>query len=188
MTAKIKNIIIFVAIGAVLVLIYIFFIKPAPDQGNLVSSNTVLPNVNTSGVDTSPPNGTASITQDFLTLLLNVKNIKLDDTIFSDPAFNSLHDSSITLTPDGTEGRPNPFAQFGNDSGAIVAPLNTPNVPNTPLIVPPIIPSAVPPTTTTLPKNTTPPVTPPAVPPKITPPKNVTPPIPPGAPGIPPTL
>ena len=164
MTPKIKNIIIFVAIGAVLVLIYIFFIKPAPDQGSLVSSNTVLPNVNTSGVDTSFPNGATSVTQDFLTLLLNVKNIKLDDTIFSDPAFNSLHDSSITLTPDGTEGRPNPFAQFGNDSGVIVAPLSTPTVPNTP------------------------PVTPPTVPLKITPPKNVTPPIPPGAPGIPPTL
>lgn len=152
MTPKIKNIIIFVAIGAVLVLIYIFFINPAPDQGNLVSSNTVLPNVNTSGVDTSFPNGATSVTQDFLTLLLNVKNIKLDDTIFSDPAFNSLHDSSITLTLDGTEGRPNPFAQFGNDV-VVIVPLTCilPQVLDTPTNTC-IIPSTPPPVTCIPPK------------------------------------
>ena len=125
MVPKIKNIIIFVVIAAAFILIYIFFIKPSPDQGSLVSSpsGTSLPSVNSSGTDTSIPNGTPMVAKDFLTLLLNVKNIKLDDTIFSDLAFNSLHDSSITLTPDGTEGRPNPFAKFGNDSAP--APLNT---------------------------------------------------------------
>lgn len=113
---KIRNIIIFVAIGAVLILIYIFFIKSPGDQANLVSSSdTSSPNasgVNVGAADTNTANGSL-ITEDFLTLLLNVNNIKLNDAIFSDPAFNSLHDSSIILTPDGTEGRPNPFAQFG---------------------------------------------------------------------------
>ncbi len=114
---SIKNIIIFTSIAAFLVLVYVFFIKPSPEEDTLVSSspNTTLPNVEGSGIENQIPNGTTLITKDFLTLLLNVKNIKLDDAIFSDVTFNSLHDSSITLIPDGNEGRPNPFAKFGND-------------------------------------------------------------------------
>jgi len=124
MAPKIKNIIIFVIIAAVFILIYIFFIKPSPDQASLVPSplGTSLPNVNDSGADTNIPSGNSLVPKNFLTLLLNVKNIKLNDAILSDPVFNSLRDSSIVLTPDGTEGRPNPFAQFGNDS--ITVPVN----------------------------------------------------------------
>ena len=85
---KIKNIIIFTAIAATFVLIYIFFIKPSPEEANLVSSpsNTVLPDVNSTSTDINP-NTTSLLAKDFLTLLLNVKNIKLDDSILSDPAF-----------------------------------------------------------------------------------------------------
>ncbi len=122
MTPKIKNILIFTTIAVVFILIYIFFIKPSPAEPNLVSTsnNTTLPNIDGSlpvSVDTSNAN---AATEDFLALLLSVKRIKLDDTIFSDPSFISLHDSSIVLVQDGTQGRPNPFAQFGND--AVVTP------------------------------------------------------------------
>lgn len=112
---KIKNIIIFVTIAAIFVLIYIFFIKPKPEEGSLVSSTSPV-NVNETVSDTGSTNNTSLIAKDFLTLLLNVKDIKLNDSIFSDPAFNSLRDSSIVLEPDGTEGRPNPFAQFGSEA------------------------------------------------------------------------
>ncbi len=114
---KIKNIIIFTVAAVALILIYIFFIKPTPQQGALVStsSGTVAPSASTSSQD-------SSITRDFLSLLLNVKNIKLDSIIFSDSAFSTLHDSTIVLTPDGTEGRPNPFAPIGIDS--LAAPAN----------------------------------------------------------------
>jgi hypothetical protein len=70
------------------------------------------------------------VAKDFFALLLNVKNIKLDDAILSDPAFLSLRDSSIVLVPDGNEGRPNPFAKFGND--AVVIPT-TPVAPSSPV-------------------------------------------------------
>lgn len=115
---KIRNIIIFVAIAGVFILIYIFFIKPSSSPTtSLVSSpsSTTFPSVSNSTTTTNTTGSGPSVAQDFLTLLLSVRNIKLNDTIFSDPAFNSLHDSSITLTPDATTGRPNPFAQFGND-------------------------------------------------------------------------
>jgi hypothetical protein len=126
---KTRNIIIFVSIAVVFVLIYIFFIKSSSSSGSsLVSSpaGSALPDANTGvdsgAADANVASGTPFIAQDFLTLLLNVKNIKLDDSIFADPAFNSLHDSSITLTPDNTEGRPNPFAQFGSDAAPAAPP------------------------------------------------------------------
>ena len=113
MSAKVKNIIIVGGVGVALILIYFFFIRQAPNQPalttSLPTSSNVLPNTNTS-------NQNPSITQDFLSLLLSVKSIKLDDAVFSDLAFKSLADSSILLTPDGTEGRPNPFAPIGTDS------------------------------------------------------------------------
>jgi preprotein translocase subunit SecG len=109
---KIKNIIIFIVIVAVLVLIYVFFIKPSSssDQTNLISSSGTTTTATTSSGDV---NGASSVAQDFLTTLLGVKNIQLNTDIFSNQAFTGLHDSSVTLTPDATTGRTNPFAPFG---------------------------------------------------------------------------
>lgn len=110
---KIKNIIIFILIALAFFLIYIFFIKPPTEQAGLVSGGTnALPNIDGSVPGASASGADPLITKGFLTLFSNVKNIKLDDAIFSDPAFNSLRDSSIILLPDGNEGRANPFAQF----------------------------------------------------------------------------
>jgi hypothetical protein len=126
MTPKIKNILIFVTIAIIFVLIYIFFIKPSPKQPSLISSpsNNTLPNVDGTPADTNA-DGTLVPTDEFLTLLSGIRSIKLDDSIFNNPAFASLTDSSIVLVPDGTEGRPNPFAQFGNDT-ASTPPLTPP--------------------------------------------------------------
>lgn len=113
MLSKYKNIIVFVGIGLVLILIYVFFIKgdSNDEQASLISTS----NGDSNPGSTSAEDGGA-IAQDFLSLLLNVKSINLDDKIFSDPAFISLEDSSIELVPDGTEGRPNPFAPIGSDA------------------------------------------------------------------------
>jgi len=144
---KIRNIIIFVSIGVVLVLAYIFFIKPSFNtQAALVSSSSTT--TDTSGVttDTSATSGT-DVAQNFLDLLLSVRTIKLNVAIFSDPAFASLHDSSVTLTPDATIGRPDPFAQFGvGDTAPATTPTsNTPASNSTTNLT--TIPT-VPPTTT----------------------------------------
>ncbi len=114
---KIKNIIIFVAIAVVLGLAYVFFIKaPSDSSTNLVTTTPTPAITGTTGAVTANSISSSLAANDFLSLLLNINDIKLDDSIFSNPAFTNLRDSSITLMPDGTEGRPNPFAQFGNDS------------------------------------------------------------------------
>jgi hypothetical protein len=127
---KIRNIIIFISIALVIFLIYVFFIKSSGEQPSLVSSgaDATLPNIDGSTQNTSILNTNSEVAKDFLVIFSNIKNIKLNDAIFSDPSFISLHDSSIILTPDGTEGRPNPFAPFGND----VAPVSVNNSSSTP--------------------------------------------------------
>src|SRR3989344_664337 len=115
---KIKNIIIFIIIAAIFVLIYMYFIKKSPDTPALVSSSPSSTTSNTADTGTSPSADSSLVTQNFLNLLLSVKNISLKDTIFSDEAFISLHDCSITLIPDGNEGRVNPLAPLGTDAVA----------------------------------------------------------------------
>lgn len=120
---KIKNIIIYAAAALALILIYIFFIKKSAPQASLVatSGDGTAATPMSSGSDTE-------VTKEFLAILLNVKNIKLNDAIFSDPAFATLRDSSIVLTPDGTEGRVNPFAPIGSDA-AVPQPAGSPVTP-----------------------------------------------------------
>ncbi len=109
---KVKNIIMFTVIAAVLILAYVLFLKPSgKEEGNLVSST----GQTTTGPLADSVAKKESVAGDFLSVLLNVKNIKLDESIFSDKAFVNLKDSSITLIPTGDEGRPNPFAPIGSD-------------------------------------------------------------------------
>lgn len=111
---KLKNIIFFLGIMLVLVLGYLFF-SGGDEESALVTSDS-------SSVVTPPLSGADSrIAGDFLSVLLSIRGITLDTTIFSDPAFLSLRDSSIELVPDGNEGRPNPFAPIGSD--VVAAPL-----------------------------------------------------------------
>lgn len=110
MNPKIKNAIVFIGIGLVMVTLYFVFIKKSPEEANLVT-----PNANT--INTAKPSSEVDmeLAKDFLGLLLSVKDITLNENIFSDPAFKNLRDSSILLVPDGSEGRPNPFAPLGVD-------------------------------------------------------------------------
>lgn len=130
MASKIKNLIIFVVIAVVLILIYIFFIKKAPEEQNLVSSSKL----NTVLSDTNTLDQNSVIAKDLLSVLLSVKSIKLDDTIFSNEAFLSLQDSSILLNPSGDEGRANPFAPIGYEM--LVTPVPAPTPVNSPVVVP----------------------------------------------------
>ncbi len=127
---KLKNIIIYVIIAAAVFSAYFFFLRPGPAEENLVSSpGGSLLDVN-SAVVPGVGAGEPAVAKNFLSLFLSVKNIKLDGALFIDPVFKSLKDSSITLVPDSTEGRPNPFARLGSDTPppAPAAPVS-PEVP-----------------------------------------------------------
>ncbi len=120
MMPNIKNIILFTSLGVALVLLYVFVIRKSPDEANLVFTPTGGPDAgDLSELSLSSPG------RDFLPILLNVKNIKLDDSIFADPAFMALVDGSITLIPDTDEGRPNPFAPLGSEKTSSGTPPPT---------------------------------------------------------------
>ena len=130
MSSKIKNIIILVGVVLVLIFVYFYFFGKSGNQepalvttgGTTTGTNT---NTNTTPVSANP---TPPVGGDFLSILLNLNNIKLDTSIFSDKAFISLHDSTIELLPDNNQGRPNPFAPIGSD--IIVNPVNNVNMPS----------------------------------------------------------
>lgn len=123
MNSTIKNAIIFIVIGGALFSVYFFFIKPDPEQANLVTNSTSLGEGElVVGNTENLPNADSEIAKELLVVLLNVKNITLNDAILSDPAFKNLVDSTVTLIAEKNEGRPNPFAPIGSD--ALVPPAN----------------------------------------------------------------
>jgi len=115
MTPQIRNIILFGGIGLLLVFVYFTFIKSdsSTESTLVVSPAAGLPYTPSAGLGS---NGASSVTSEFLSVLLNIKSIQLDDSIFSEPAFLTLKDSTKILVQDSTEGRPNPFAPIGIDS------------------------------------------------------------------------
>jgi len=65
--------------------------------------------------------------QDFLTQLLNVQSIKLDQGIFSNQAFALLEDFNRPIPPDSDPGRANPFAPIGADAPSSATQISTSN-------------------------------------------------------------
>ncbi len=57
----------------------------------------------------SSSGGSSSVDQDLLASLQQLKLLKLDDSIFSNPIWRSLSDFGQTIPPQ-TPNRPNPFA------------------------------------------------------------------------------
>lgn len=106
MNPKIKNLIIFSVIFILLVVGYVVFFRGSPQPALTTTTGIPLPSA------TAP---TGDVGQEFLTTLLNLKNIQLNDSVFNNPAFSKLQDYTITLVPEGNEGRVNPFAPIGTD-------------------------------------------------------------------------
>ena len=96
----------FAKIGAVVaillggILVYSIVAKPAPDQTSFEKT------------DFTTDSQSQSEAQDLLRMLQNLKNLKLDGTLFADPAFIRLEDFSRPLEPQ-EPGRINPFAPLG---------------------------------------------------------------------------
>jgi hypothetical protein len=110
----IKNILIFLVIGAIMVSVYFFYIKGSSDETATLVSSSGEPAVSSgAAIDKSE---SEELARNFLNLLLSVNRIELNDAIFSDIAFTSLRDANVVLIPHGNEGRVNPFAPIGHDA------------------------------------------------------------------------
>ncbi|MBI2046296.1 MAG: hypothetical protein HYT28_02660 [Parcubacteria group bacterium] len=96
----IKNSIVIVGIVLLLAVGYNTFLKPNAS----VSPNQVLVSETPNGESPQAQSG-----REILTLLLNLKSLKLDTAIFSNRAFQNLADFGQSI-PERPRGRDNPFA------------------------------------------------------------------------------
>lgn len=71
-------------------------------------------------------------TQQILEILLALRAVKLDETLFSNQAFISLKDFSTQIIPEPV-GRPDPFAPLGVIASPVSVTAGTPLPPTTPL-------------------------------------------------------
>ena len=79
-----------------------YYVYSSSDSGALLTS---------SGGETSP------VSQEILNTLGQLRVIKLDPGLFTDPVFVSLADFGVTIPPQQA-GRRNPFAPVGSSVGA----------------------------------------------------------------------
>ncbi|MDB5225226.1 MAG: hypothetical protein JWL87_178 [Candidatus Adlerbacteria bacterium] len=64
------------------------------------------------------------VSQEILATLGNLRTIKLDNSVFSDPLFVSLSDFGVTIPP-AAAGRRNPFAPVGSSGSTPPASTGT---------------------------------------------------------------
>lgn len=126
MKAIIRNIIILAVVIALGFAGYkMFFVQKTPvGNGGLATTS----GVGATGTTSVATPASGSVGQDFLSLLLSVQSIKLDDSIFKSKAFESLQDFNRPIPPDTNPGRPNPFAPLGSDGGTAAVVVSTSNV------------------------------------------------------------
>jgi len=128
MNSTLKNALMFVGIGVILVLVYVFLIKKDAPEENLTTTSNI-PITNTD-IKTALDNDNLldiELAQEIIAALSSVKSISLEDSIFSSIAFKSLVDGTIPLDATNDEGRPNPFAPIGveNFAPSVNTNLNT---------------------------------------------------------------
>jgi hypothetical protein len=68
-------------------------------------------------------NSTARRSDQIVALLNSVSSIKLDDSIFRNPAFSALRDINSTLPADRNPGRDNPFLPIGQEGSVTTSSI-----------------------------------------------------------------
>ncbi len=128
MNSVIKTILILAVITGLAMAGYMFFFKkdiPLSEIGGLATVAGTA--VNTGADDLEMNQNAQEASRDFLALLLNIRSIKLDDSLFSSAAFSALSDLSRPINPDTDPGRQNPFAPIGADSTVVSTQVTTSN-------------------------------------------------------------
>lgn len=119
MSKTVKLIIIIAVILALVIIGSTFITDPSGEQNSSglqsVSTGRTAAPLTQSATTNASTVDTQQINREFVSMLLNLQSIGLNDDIFSDPAFQALRDNTIRLNQPGNEGRPNPFAPIGID-------------------------------------------------------------------------
>jgi hypothetical protein len=95
-----KTVIITVVVLALLVIGYFYYNGTPSSSGSLLQT---------------APDASQAIGSQVLGLLNQIQSLKIDTTLFMDPAYLTLHDFTIAI-PVLNVGRPNPFAPLPGES------------------------------------------------------------------------
>ena len=109
-----KTIITIVIIGLLILLAFWYL----GGSGANTAGNSSL-TATSNGVDTS--NSTDA--QQIYSLLQQMSQVKLDDSLFTNPSFQNLRDNTVIFSA-GTPGRANPFAPIGTNGAAPTTTIN----------------------------------------------------------------
>ncbi len=93
------------AIVLIVFFLYSAFLKPDPQRGSVVSNQVISEDSLSSGMD-------------IISLLKDLRSIKLNGDLFDSDAFVGLVDFSLPVAQE-PQGRPNPFAPVGSDPVAL---------------------------------------------------------------------
>ncbi|PIP86707.1 hypothetical protein COV42_02595 [Candidatus Campbellbacteria bacterium CG11_big_fil_rev_8_21_14_0_20_44_21] len=110
--SRYRNVILAVAIAVLVFFLYKTFLSNSGEKRVLL------------GTDSADNDGSAASGREFLTTLLELRSLELDESIFSDRAFVILRDFSREVSPQPS-GRPNPFAEIGNEPAPQNEPLSS---------------------------------------------------------------
>jgi len=105
MTSSRKNLITFGIIAVVVILGYVLVFKGGGDGGG-----------DGSLLVSEPVQGGTTVDPELITMLIELRSIELDNSLFSRESFKSLKDFSIEISPQPV-GRNNPFSPIGSDPG-----------------------------------------------------------------------
>lgn len=106
--------IIGIVLGIVLV-VGAFFLYSSLTGGSSQNTTKLVPAGLAPELNNSNSTSTAFAGKEFLRTLVNMQSLKLDDSVFSDPAYRTLVDMSVELQTQ-PKGRKNPFAPIGTDN------------------------------------------------------------------------
>jgi flagellar basal body-associated protein FliL len=73
------------------------------------------------------PTDDGQVGQEILDLVQKLDKVSIQSNLFATPLFTSLRDLEANITPE-TQGRGNPFAPIGNESGSVVTKTATKTV------------------------------------------------------------
>lgn len=124
MKGILRNIIILVVVVGLGIAGYSMFFKK--DSGSATGLATTA-GEGTTAESSQSATANAAVGREFLTLLLNIRSIELNESIFESKAFTNLQNFSRPLPPDPNPGRPNPFAPLGVDSAGTSTQVSTSN-------------------------------------------------------------
>ena len=136
-----KDLLIKLGVGiAIVAIIIVVFVLLNPGQSNQPSSSITSSDGNTVNTLSDQRNEVQQLSDELLGLLTSLEGIRLDDAIFSNPAYAELRDITIPVPSDGVTGRQNPFAPLGAElqntnttqSGQLILPSLSNTDENTP--------------------------------------------------------